>query len=412
MMYWDPWDFDDATLFQHHSLWQMFHWQHGWHRQGLAALLQLLIEPLIRWNGHKEALILGTIFFSAACLALVLKVRLHGAIDYSDVIIPLLLLTPLQYETLLFAPNPACSLPLLLMVVYCLCWSIRTYYWKCVCVLLVNFLLIYTGFGIFIGPVTPAILALDYYANVRNAGQKYPRVGAAAIATSIASLASFFVHYKFLGGVDCFSPEPRNPLLYPAFVALMFANAAGLKILSMRLAIVVGSIMLLLFVMGLLITVKRLFAERAPTWPRDAAILALLAYSAVFCLNVAYARMCLGLRAAAYSRYTPYVVLGVFGLYLYALSIRRQHIRVLVVLVLVAFAVLSARPLNPKDAGELVYQTSGKRVWRDCYLARHDIYECDALTHFRIHPNPDATHLQEKLDFLERNHLNLYDSSQ
>jgi hypothetical protein len=31
---WDQWDIDDATLFQHHSLWEMFCWQNGPHRQG------------------------------------------------------------------------------------------------------------------------------------------------------------------------------------------------------------------------------------------------------------------------------------------------------------------------------------------------------------------------------------------
>ena len=36
VLFWDPWDFDDATLFQQHSVWEMFRWQHGWHRQGLG----------------------------------------------------------------------------------------------------------------------------------------------------------------------------------------------------------------------------------------------------------------------------------------------------------------------------------------------------------------------------------------
>jgi hypothetical protein len=46
-------------------------------------------------------------------------------------------------------------------------------------------------------------------------------------------------------------------------------------------------------------------------------------------------------------------------------------------------------------------------AWRECYLARHSIPECDALTHFQI-LNPKTTQPQEKLDFLEHNHLNLY----
>jgi hypothetical protein len=51
---------------------------------------------------------------------------------------------------------------------------------------------------------------------------------------------------------------------------------------------------------------------------------------------------------------------------------------------------------------------NGRRAWPECYLAPRDIHECDTLTHFQVYPHPEATRLQENLDFLERNHLNLY----
>lgn len=89
----DQWSFDDATLFQQHSLWEMFRWQHGPHRQGLGALFQKLIDSLLHWDSHYEALAIGAIVLVAAGLALLLKIRLFGG--YSDVVIPLLFLTPL-----------------------------------------------------------------------------------------------------------------------------------------------------------------------------------------------------------------------------------------------------------------------------------------------------------------------------
>jgi hypothetical protein len=413
ILFWDQWDFDDATLFQHHSILEMFRWEHAPHRQGLGALLQKLIDPSIHWNGRDEAFIVGAIIFSAAVLALLLKVRLYGAVGYSDVIIPLLFLTPLQYETLVVTPNFAHgSLPSLLTVLYCFCWLIRPYHWKYVCVLLVNFLLIYTGFGIFMGVVTPALLALDYYAKTRHLAPKYQWGSALALTISIASLASFFASYQFQSAAQCFSFAPRNPAVYFWFAALMFVSAAGLKILSLTPATLIGAVVLLLLFVGLLVTLRRLLAKQSDIWSRDAAVAALLAYCTVFCLNTAYGRMCLGLATAGASRYTPYVVLGLFGLYLYALSIRRRDLRVLLVLALLVFAALGARPLNRKDAWIILNISNGKRVWRQCYLARHDTDECDALTNFKVHPRPDETHLQEKLDFLERNHLNLFDNSQ
>lgn len=408
----DQWDIDNPTLFQHLSIWEAFHWQHGWHRQGLGALLQKLIEPWIHWNSRYEAFFLGAVMVTVAVLALLLKVRLYGSIRYSDVIIPLLFLTPLQYEPLVFAANPSCILPLLLAILYCLCWLIRAYRWKYICLMLVNFLLIYTGFGIFIGPVTPVLLALDYYENARHLAPKYRWTSAAVLTISIAVFASFFIAYRFSPGVDCFSPAPKNPIMYLRFVALMFANAAGVKTSNLVLATLIGSIALLLLLVSLPVVVKRLLVRGADTWSRDAAIGTLLSYCAVFCLTAAYARLCLGIVAADASRYTPYVVLGLFALYLYALSHRSRNLRVPMILVLLVLAVLGSFPLNRIDAWSLEYISNGKREWRECYLARHDINECDTLTHFEIHPSPEANRLQEKLDLLERNHLNLYDNAQ
>lgn len=413
ILFWDPWDFDDATLFQQHSVWQMFRWQHGWHRQGLGALLQKVVEPYIHWNGRSEAFLIGALFVVVSMLALLLKIRLYGGVGYSDVVVPLLFLSPLQYETLVWSPNPSQgALPLLLVILYCFCWLIRAYHWKYTCILIVNFFLIYSGFGIFIGPITPVLLALDYFANTRHLPARYQWGTAAAFAVSVASLASFFVGYRFTMGVDCPAPAPRNPFAYPPFVALMFAHAGGFRALSLPLASLLGSVALLLFLIALTITTKRLFIRTSDQWPRDAAIAALLAYSGIFCLNASYARTCLGLTAAATSRYTPYVILGLFGVYLYALSNRRPEVRLKFILVLAVFAVFGARPLNRADASNNDIFNRGKRAWRDCYLARHDIYECNAVTRFQIYPHPEATHLQEKLDFLERNGLNLYDNSQ
>ncbi len=409
---WDQWDIDEATLFQHHSLWEMFCWQNGPHRQGLGALFQKLIDPRIHWNSRYEAFAIGGIIFVAAVLALLLKIRLYGAIGYSDVLIPLLFLTPLQYETLTAAPNPAHGpLPLLLTVLYCRCWLIHSCRWKYICVLLTNFSLIYTGFGIFIGFITPGLLALDYYANTRHLASRYRWWSFAALSISTVSLASFFVRYKFHAAADCFSSVPKNPEDYLRFVAIMFAHVAGLRIPNPAIATFVGSIVLLWLLAAASLAVRRLLAQGSDTWHSDAAIAALLAFSAAFCLTTAYGRLCLGLQYAASSRYTEYVVLGFFGLYLSSLSASSRNLRNFLILVFLVLSLLSSHRLNRIDAGALRGISDGKRAWRECYLARHDIQECDTLTHFQIYPEPREIHMQEKLDFLESNHLNLYDKA-
>jgi hypothetical protein len=188
----------------------------------------------------------------------------------------------------------------------------------------------------------------------------------------------------------------------------MFASVVNIEILSITLATVVGSIAMLLLLVSLRVVVKKLLERQAEHWSRDAVIAALLAYCAVFCLNTAYGRLCLGLVGATGSRYTPYLVLGFLGLYLLALSNQHRNLRALLVLVSLVFATLSARPLNRYDTRIVEKMSNGRRVWRECYLAEHGIHECDSRMHFQIYPHPEATHLQEKLDFLKRNRLNLY----
>ena len=49
IFFWDQWIFNNATLFQHHSVWEMFRWQFG-PRLGLGPLISRLYDPHFHWN--------------------------------------------------------------------------------------------------------------------------------------------------------------------------------------------------------------------------------------------------------------------------------------------------------------------------------------------------------------------------
>src|SRR5499425_2660591 len=120
----DQWDFNDATLFERHSLWEMFRWQHGPHRQGLGALLSYFIEPHFAWSGRSDSFMAGAVVIVAATSALLLKRRLFGSISAWDICIPLIFLTPLQYEALFITANLTQGpIPLLLILLYCAAWT-------------------------------------------------------------------------------------------------------------------------------------------------------------------------------------------------------------------------------------------------------------------------------------------------
>ena len=52
-----------------------------------------------------------------------------------------------------------------------------------------------------------------------------------------------------------------------------------------------------------------------------------------------------------------------------------------------------------------------KQRWSDCYLAMHDIDVCNARAGHPIYPEPDATRLQQKLDWLEARRYSLFQNS-
>jgi hypothetical protein len=186
----DQWDFNVATLFEKRSLWEMFRLQHGPHRQGMGAILAYLIEPHFHWNSRTESFLVGIIIVLAAIFALWLKRRLFGALTFSDICIPSIFFVPNQFETLFIAATLSHGpVPLVLILLYCLSWTISKPLLRYSFVLLTNFLTIYTGFGLFLGIITPIALGADYYWNQRHlkTGKFY------LIASLILSLASCLV---------------------------------------------------------------------------------------------------------------------------------------------------------------------------------------------------------------------------
>src|SRR5262249_51476092 len=128
-----------------------------------------------------------------------------GNITFIDVAVPLLLLSPSQFEMLASYANPAHGpLPLLLVILYCLVWTVKPTLLRYGLLIGVNFLLIYTGFGLFMGFLTPILLGLELYNAVRQR-QIASRGGLLiALLLSVASLCSFFVGYNFDAATTCY----------------------------------------------------------------------------------------------------------------------------------------------------------------------------------------------------------------
>lgn len=399
----DQWDFDNATLFEKHSVWEMFRWQHGPHRQGLAALVSRLLEPLFHWNSRGEAFLASAIVLAAALCAFYLKTRLWGPVTFSDVAIPLIFFTPAQFETLWVTPNLAHGpLPLLLLILYCIALTCERKTTKYALILVINFLAVYTGFALFLGFVTPALLLIDWYL-ARKAGTS-PYIAVVALALSLLSLGSFFSGYKLQPGAECFSLRPLSPVRYLIFMDGMLAHnlgARGPQIISIPLGTAVLAAMF-----GAL----RSFSHDLRTYRYAAKHLipaVLVTYCLIFCTAAAYGRTCLGTHVAFDSRYTEYVALGLLGVYLHFIGLGRPRGTILTALLL-AIVLIGSLRIPPEDRYGMEYYRAIKANWRSCYLRTEDIHKCDEEARFPIYPWPEVTNLKGKLAFLKQNKLNLY----
>ena len=339
---------------------------------------------------------------AAAAVAVRLKVKIFGRLDYTDLFVPCLFLTLAQIDQLIGVPNPSYSaFPELLIMLYCMAWTMRDGPARYGAIIVLNFLLVYTGFGLFMGIVTPVLLALDVR-RVMRASSRPAAVPLAALGLALVSFASFFYGYYWSPAVSCFVfPDPR-PLNYPWFVSLMLSLFMGIR-RSLVLASVLGAGLAL--VMAALLLWHGLRLWRARHWADlDVTMVALLGFTLLFGLNAAIGRVCLGMPAAAQSsRYVGLLVPGFLAVYLRLMSWRDGTKRAVAIAV---FAVL-VLPNTLKMHKDPI-QENGKRAWQACYLKVEDIDYCNQTTGYPPHWNAAATHLKEKLDYLKRNRLSLF----
>jgi hypothetical protein len=397
----DHWAFEDATLFQKHSWLEIFRWQYGPQRQGLGGLLLKTLEPLIHWNQRYETFGLAGVIACACLAALWLKHRLFGRIGYSDVIIPLLFFTPVQYEILLGANNPSHGpLPLLLVVLYCLAWTIANNRWKHITVLVLNLLLIYTGFALFMGFITPLLLALDFY-------QHRKKLVLISLAIAVVSMGSFFIGYRFDSSVECFSPQLQGDLHYFVYIVFMFSSFVKIYPTQSTVvpAILMGSGLLLIASVTAATCFLKLRREGlGSTKPLVTSVL--LGYSFIFCAAAAYGRTCLGLVPA--SRYMTYMILAFLGLYLASLSTKCNIQRREFVCVVLFLSLLSSAWISGEEERKMSTLSQQRRTWRECYLSTHNIGQCGARSGSFIYYIQEPSDLKPKLDYLERHRLSFF----
>ncbi|MCI5208913.1 MAG: hypothetical protein D3910_08985 [Candidatus Electrothrix sp. ATG2] len=439
MLFWDQWDFLGA-LFADKGPWELFSWQHGPHRQGVGFFLTEAVANLSGWNTRVESFMIGAVVCLAALTAVFLKFRLAGKMTALDVIIPLCYLSPLQFGLVANTPNVSHgAMPLLLITLFCLCWTIKNITLRYLLCAIINFMTIYTGFGVFLGCITPLlflselVIALKYpfrptgperqtTKNGRVARTDYPallcknkKAGKPLHAlfffmVSLVSVFSFFVDYTFSPAAKGFVFPHPEPFMYIEYILITFAAFCGIR--GSHIVSIIAGVPILCCVIYLAVKAGGDIVHKVSTGTMGDKIalgqivLVLVTFTLLFSLNLAVGRVCLGLETATAPRYTPYMVPAFFALYLFAVTREWVPVRQIVFCATCFFITTFSVGDHNRAYAERFCQ--GKLQWKEAYLETENILSANRLSGFEIHPNPQATRLQGKLDYLKKNKLNLF----
>jgi hypothetical protein len=413
IIFWDEWDIYNP-LFNHSGLWQIFDMQYGPHRQGFGGIIIWLISGLTHWGSLGDAYATFGLVFFASIAALALKKILFRKWAVSDIVIPIIFLTVSQFETFVITPNEAHSaFPLLGVMLFGLAWLVPNRVARYILVLLTNFVTMFTGFGVFIGFITPILLLLDLFQAIASKDKRWLMDGSIALIVSVITIAMFFNNYFFAPAVACFKITPGFIIKYPAFMAVILSrflsvNYATSKWLSLGIGMVLLVPLLITFIYhGYKILIKSSFT------PLNYIVFAFSGFSLLFLFNAAVGRMCLSMAAAYASRYVTLTIPGLFAIYLFFISLSKNPWRNLLIVLFLALISISI-PSRGNDIATMEYYTNGKIAWKNCYLQLEDAEACNKKTKFWIYPTITMTSqrqidaFHQKLDYIKKNHLNFF----
>lgn len=403
MLYWDQWDIYHP-LFHHGSLWDVFSLQHGPHRQGFGFLLTDLLAHLSGWNSRWDAFGVCAVTICAALLALLLLRRAKLATAAALAAVPLLFLNMRQYEMLVGPSNISHgAMPMALFIGYCLACFIRDYRVRYLVQALLTFLLIFTGFGLFVGLIAPVVMATELAYSWRKGDSKRRAWAAAGLVLIAASWALFSKGYQFMPAVDGFYFPYKHPIQYLYFAGLMLTNYFGVPghgFWSITFGVAVLTLLIVLAIRRGLPLLRGDAAEK----PLGTVIFALSSYAVIYCLFTAVGRIFLGLDAAAASRYVTLTITAGFAILLELASMPGERLRRIACVIYLALLIPGTVFLRADDMGFVHWFSNGRREWKAAYLKTGSEALATKESGFHIFPIP----IPNRLNYLRKHDLNLF----
>ena len=414
VMFMDQWDFF-LPLFNGEGWWARFIQQQGPVREGLGFVISGWILEATKWDVRYDSVWSATVLLAATVLALRLKSKMAGPIQFRDAWIPVLCLSLGQFETVVTISHVSHSiLPLALILLGANVWLSPQPAVRYLGAAAIAVVLTFTAFGIFAGAVIPVLLAADVIRHARAREYRAMWLAIAGFATVAVGLVQFSRGYTFMPAIEGFR-FPWTPWTdYVRFIVLMLtlptwhvgASAPHYR-MGVALALVAG------------VAAARIawaWARRRKSLNDDVLVL-LMGSGLLYIATTAVGRIPLGVTAGAASRYLSLMFPIWLAVYLAAGSSRlaRPIAAVCVwLLALAPYPEMARRPVTewPGTAGltgdVLVVMKSfgmSKSAWAEVYLATGSWEAAQAAVIQPIHPNPAWSRFDDKLRFLRAHKL-------
>jgi hypothetical protein len=404
ILYWDEWDFFQP-LFHGEGWWATFDLQHGPHRQGVGSVLMRAMAMVSGWDSRWDALAASILMIGAAGLGILLA-RRFGIPRHSLVLagVPLLYLNVHQYESFVGAVNLSyASVPMLLFTAYCLSWFMGDQVWRLLAIAVLSVLLIFTGFGLFVGFISPPLVAIEAVQAWRARDRAHAAMAFASFAIMAAGWTAFARGYTFEPAVPGFRFPYEHPMQYFVFIGRMLGNFYGTPVLSVaQLVLGLAAAAALVAIgtwNGIICLVKGVAGD-----PRAAVLFSMSTFALLFCANCAVGRVFTGSIAPLASRYVSLLIPAGMAILLQLAVLRTRGMTAWLALAYAILLVPGTAVQRSDEVYGINWFSEGKRAWKAAYLSTHDEAKADQIADFRIYPSP----LGPRLTYLEDRRLNLF----
>ncbi len=402
LLYHDQWDlyrpmFDEAGIFD-----AFFH-QHGPHRQGLGGMATYLLASATDWSTIAESYMIAGCLVLAAFLAIRLKSRLVGGLSYADVAIPLIILNPVQIETILLSPNIAHSvLPLAMLLLIANTWTSQNSAFRYGVSSLLAGMALFTGFGIFVWLGLLSLLIFDCVLEFRGGWRYRSYQSLTSILFLLICIGIFMIGYQW-NPANPYYVFPHKPLIdYIAFVDYLFGRLFYLpKIIRPYIGFLVFLSVLIAMVYAFIKYVySRNEHEMYPV------TYLFLATSLLFVGFAAVGRVSLGVDGGGSSRYLTLALPAILAIYFIIVELGQKAIGKMAGAVfagLMMFSYLSNTFFAHEKSEE---KHLAKLHWIQVYQATGSMKEAEETSGLLLYPNIEA--IEARMAYMRERKLNLF----